>query len=111
MGAIDKESEVLRQPETCGRRKKAGRLVAPGRIKGMLADRQQLDMGKAHFGGIGQKIFGQFAIVEKASIAVAFPRTQMHFIDGHRAAALILFAPRLQIVLIAPAERLRRRDD
>ena len=32
----------------------------------MLRDRQQLDMGEAHVGGVGRKLLGQLAIGQPA---------------------------------------------
>src|SRR5277367_3111502 len=45
---IDEAREGGRIAETAGRGKQADRLVAPGFIEWMLADRQKLDMGVAH---------------------------------------------------------------
>src|SRR5690606_1461059 len=44
---IDKAREVRRTAETAGRCVKSDRLIAPGTGKGVLADRQTLDVGEA----------------------------------------------------------------
>ena len=46
--AIDEAGERRRVAEAAGRREQADRLIAPGFVERMLADRQKLDMGVAH---------------------------------------------------------------
>jgi hypothetical protein len=45
---LTKRAKPFRLAEARGRRIEAGRLIAPGRVEGMLGDRQELDMGEAH---------------------------------------------------------------
>ena len=52
--------------------------------------------------------------VSKPAIVIfrdAPPRTEMHFIDGYRAAPLVILRARFQIVRIAPGEGLGAGDD
>ena len=48
MRAVDETGEAGGVAEPLGRREQADRLIAPGIVERMLADRQQLDMGEAH---------------------------------------------------------------
>ena len=57
--AVDEAGEALRIAEARRRRIEAGRLVAPGRIVGMLGDRHEFDMGEAHVDDIGDQPLGQ----------------------------------------------------
>ena len=62
MAGVDQRGEIRRRAEPAGRREHAGRLIAPGAVERMLADRQEFDMGKAEIAGIGRQLLGQFAI-------------------------------------------------
>ena len=104
MGRIDEAGKAGRIAEARGRRIEAGWLVAPGRIEGMLGDRQQLDVGEAHVGDIRDEIGGQFVITQEGIAVLALPRTEMHLIDRHGHAARIAMAPRLDIGLVVPHE-------
>ena len=73
MGAVDEAREAVRLAEARGRREEAGRLVAPGGVERMLGDRQQLDMGEAQVGGIGDELVGELVIGEEAFVQ---PRRQ-----------------------------------
>ena len=52
MTGVDQGSEISRRSKAAGRREQARRLVAPGAVEGMLADRQKFDMGEAEVAGI-----------------------------------------------------------
>ena len=58
MGAVDEAREAVRIAEARRRRVEPGRLVAPGRIVGMLGDRHELDMGEAGVDDIGDQPVG-----------------------------------------------------
>ena len=54
--AVDEAGESRRLAEAAGRRKQADRLVAPGFVERMLADRQKLDVGVAHVRDVGDEL-------------------------------------------------------
>ena len=82
MGAIDEAGEARGIAEAAGGREQPDRLVAPGGIERMLADRQQLEMGEAHIEGVGDEPVGEFVIGEEPARPVALPGAEMHLIDG-----------------------------
>ena len=86
---LDEGAEVARRAEARGRRIQADRLVAPGAVEGMLADRQQLDVGEAHVARIGHQRVGQLAVVEPFVAVLAPPRAQVHLVDADRRLARI----------------------
>src|SRR5262249_59407781 len=45
VACLDQGGEIGRSAEATGRGKKGGRLITPGSVEGMLADRQQFDVG------------------------------------------------------------------
>ena len=86
MAGVDQHGEIGRAAEATGRGKQTGRLIAPGAVEWMLADRQELDVGKAHVTQIGRQLVGELPIA-KPSIAflrAAAPGAEMHFIDRDR---------------------------
>ena len=85
--AVDEARKALRVAEAGGRRIEPGRLVAPGRIVGMLGDRQELDMGEAHVDDIGDQLVGQLVPGQEPAVVAALPGAGMHLVDRHRLAA------------------------
>src|SRR5438067_1880429 len=61
---IDEKHQILRCAIACRRRKVTYGLIAPRAVKGMLHNRQQLDMGEAHLLGILGQLKGEFPIGE-----------------------------------------------
>ena len=108
--ALDQAAEIAGRAEAGGRRVEADRLVAPGAVEGMLADRQQLDMGEAHLGDVGHQLVAELAPGEEAValLRLAPPRPEMHLVDRHRRIERIGSPPRLGI---AGGRGRRRRDD
>ncbi|OIQ79884.1 hypothetical protein GALL_383660 [mine drainage metagenome] len=84
VAGIDKGAEIVRRAEAAGDAEIAGGLVAPGFIQRMLADRHQLDVGVAHFQGIGHQIGRQFAEIDETVVLSAFPRAGVEFVHVHR---------------------------
>src|SRR5690554_1150268 len=79
---IDEVTKTVRVAETPGWRIKSDRLITPGAIEGMLGDRHQLDMCKAHVAHIIDQLLGEFVIIQKAAIVpVPAPGTCMNLID------------------------------
>ena len=60
----------------------------------MLADRQQFQMGETQVAGIGHQRVGEFAVIQPAPAIGLAPRTQMHFVHGHRRSQGIGRCPR-----------------
>jgi len=81
---VDEGGEVRGRPEAAGRREQADGLVAPGAVEGMLADRQQLQVGEAHRPDVGNQPFRQFRIAQIAALGRAQPGAQVALVDGHR---------------------------
>src|SRR5262249_58068719 len=61
---LDQRSEIGRGAEAAGRRKKAGRLIAPGSVEGMLTDRQELDMSEPHIARVSRQLLRQVAVID-----------------------------------------------
>ena len=69
MQRVDETGEGLGRPEAGAGRKQAERLVAPRAAERMLGDRQQLDMGEAQVGEVGDEPLGG-EIPQRAAVAV-----------------------------------------
>src|SRR5439155_17529121 len=67
-------------------RKEPKHLVSPRSREGMLHHWQQLDMRETQLLDVGDQAVRQLAIRQKAIAFAgdACPRSEMHFIDGHR---------------------------
>ena len=65
--SIDEARECRRIAEAAGRSEQADRLVAPGFVERMLADRQKLEVCVAHIGDVRDKLLGEFIVGEKPS--------------------------------------------
>ena len=83
VAGIDQRGEVGGTAEAARGREQTSRLVAPRAVEGMLADRQELDMGEAHVARVGRQFLGQLAIAEPTAAFVrpTPPRSQMHLVD------------------------------
>nr|WP_291608518.1 hypothetical protein [Bradyrhizobium sp.] len=73
MAGIDQRGEIGRRAEAAGRREQPGRLIAPGAVERMLADRQEFDMGKTHVAGVARQLLGKLAIGQPAVAVLAPP--------------------------------------
>ena len=106
VAGIDEAGKILGPAEARRRRELRQRLVAPGAPKGMLHDRQELDMGEAHLGDIGDQPFGQAAPVE---CTIAFPLglhpgSGMDLVDRDRRIVGVVARALLHPVGIMPLE-------
>ena len=54
----------MRAAVAAGRCVEAKRLVAPGAVKGKFGQRQQFDMGKAHFLDVADEFVAELFVVE-----------------------------------------------
>src|ERR1043165_3320988 len=80
---VNEKHKILRGAVATGRRKVAAHLIAPGAIKGMLHERQEFDMSKAHLLHIRSELRRDFSI-RKPAIPLfwyAPPGTEVHFVD------------------------------
>src|SRR6185312_3294860 len=83
----------------------AGRLVAPGTVERMLANRHQLDMGKAHVENVAGEVPGDLRIAWEATRIVAEPAPgpQVQLIDRHRRAQRVGRGTPAHPFAVAPA--------
>ena len=102
VGAIDEARKPRRIAEAARRREQADRLVAPGGVERMLADRQQFEMREAEIDGIGDQRVGEFVIGEERAVLAAPPRAEMDLVDRHRLAPRLALARAVQIFLVGP---------
>src|SRR5215472_19126790 len=77
MSAIDEAGEAGGIAEAPRGGEEPDGLIAPGGIKGMLANRQQLEMGELHVEGIGDQAIGELVIGEEPAVLAALPGAQM----------------------------------
>src|SRR5262245_34102507 len=88
VACIDQGGKVGWTTEATGGREKSGRLIAPGSVEWMFADRQEFDMGEAHVARVGRQFLRQLAVAQPtaAMLRMPPPRSQMDFIDRYRRA-------------------------
>ena len=103
MGLVDETGEAGGIAVSPGRGEEPDRLIAPGGVERVLADRQQLDMGEAEVGDIGHQPGGQFVPGEKPPPLFLGPRAEMDLVDRHRPTAIVA-RPRLHPGLVGPLE-------
>src|SRR4029077_18587372 len=70
---LDQGGEIGRSAEATGRRKKSGRLIAPGSVEGMLADRQKSDVGEPNILCVSRQLLCQLAIIEPTPAVSRMP--------------------------------------
>ena len=116
VAGVDEVLELLGRTIATGGRVVARHLIAPGAIKGMLHDGQDLDMGVTHLLDVIHELNGQLVVAEiraavivaigitvsRKAVVVALPAAQVHLKDvewllEHRA-----FCPLLQVSAIGP---------
>ena len=102
--SIDEAREGGRIAEAAGRREQADRLVAPGFVERMLADRQKLEMGVAHLGDVGDELIGEFVVGEKSSALAASPGAEMRLVDRHRLPPRFALAALGHVFGVGPGE-------
>src|SRR5262249_26429680 len=84
MQCIDEELKVVRWSISTRRGEEAGNLVTPGRIKGMLSHRHELDMSKSDVFDVLNERLGELTIAEGFGFRLFAPRTEMDFINTDR---------------------------
>ena len=93
VSSIDKVPEVLWRAKARCRGIQAHRLVAPRAVKGVLADRHQLQMREAHIPGVGHQGGSQFAVAQPTPAIGLTPGPQMHLIDADRLIEVVCLCP------------------
>src|SRR5262249_38706398 len=73
MRAVDETRETVGIAEARGRRIKSGCLITPGRIVGMLGNRQELDVGEAGVDHIGDQARGKLVPGQERAVVAALP--------------------------------------
>ena len=84
VAGIDQGTQLVRRAVTAGGGKKAGGLVAPAAVKGVFAQRHQLQVGVAVFFQVGGQLFGQFRISIGGAILLAAPAACLCFVNVQR---------------------------
>ena len=75
----------MRAAEAAGRRVEAERLVAPGAVERKFGERQQFDVGKAHFFDVADEFVAELFVGEPVVVfRVAPPRAEVDFVDADR---------------------------
>ena len=76
--------QVLRGAVAAGGGKVARHLIAPAAVEGILHDGQQLDVGVAHLGDVGDQLVGQLGVVVGQAALLHLPAAGVHLVDVHR---------------------------
>ena len=63
-----KRAKASGSPMAPRRREQADRLIAPRLVERMLADRQQLEMGEAEIGGVGDQLIRELVVAQEAIV-------------------------------------------
>jgi hypothetical protein len=108
---IDEAREGLRRAEPGRRREEAQRLIAPRTAERMLGDRQELDMGEAELGDIGDQALDGEIPHRAALVAGPQPRADMHLVDRDRRLRSLAPGPACHPLVVGPSERPRRGHD
>ena len=82
--SIDQIAEFMRRPEADRRRKQPYRLITPRPVKGIFADRQQLDMGKAHVAGVIDQFGRGLLVRDRAAAVLPAPASKVDLVDRDR---------------------------
>ena len=93
MRLIHQIHEILRLAIAARDREIARRLIAPGAIIRMLAERHELKMRIMHLLRVADELIRQVTVAQVAALQRAPPGAQMHLIDEHRLliGAVLLF--------------------
>ena len=104
MRAIDETGKPCGLAKSARRREEPDRLVAPGFVKRMLADRHKLDVGVSHVRRVGDQLIPQLVVAEKRSIGAPPPRAEVDLVDGHGLPAQFTVAAPGHIFGVCPGE-------
>jgi hypothetical protein len=73
MRGVDEITEVVRVAESAGRREDRGDLVAPRSFKRVFGDWKELEVRKAEFGDVRDKLFCELTVGEVRAVGVSAP--------------------------------------
>ena len=93
MTLVHEVFEIVRRAESRRRGIVADRLIAPGSIERVFADRQHFDMREAHLFDVGDQGFRQLAIGQHPVVFIrrAAPGAQMHLVNAYRGIHPVVF--------------------
>ena len=80
---VDQVLEVVGRAEPARRGEETQWLVAPGAVERVLGRRQELDVGVAHLGDVGDQLVGELAVGVVGAVGVPSPGTEVHLVDSH----------------------------
>ena len=84
VAGVDKLHKLVRRAIAAGGRKKAGGLVAPAAVKGVLGQGHKLDMGEAVLLAVGGQQVGQLGVGVPAAVLLLPPATGVDLVDIQR---------------------------
>ncbi|OIQ72529.1 hypothetical protein GALL_458430 [mine drainage metagenome] len=100
---VDHGAEFVGGAKADGGGEHAGGLVAPRAVERVFRDRQQLDMGEPHVGGVSDQLVGELKVGQRPRAAIgAAPTAQMHLVDRDRRVDRVVFCARFQPLVIRP---------
>lgn len=109
MPGFNQCAQFFRRTETAGRRIQTGCLIAPRAVKRVFGNGQKFDMGEAHVFDVCDQFFGQLFVSQPEIIfGIAFPRTQMHFINADRRINGVGTGAESRVLPLFPANRARQ---
>ena len=100
---VHKIHKVFRFSVTAGGCKISETLVTPGTVEGVFRYRKKFHVGIVHFLCVCGKFVRSFPVIEKVSVGIFSPGTDMHFVNVHRAVVHIPFFPMLKPFFVAPS--------
>src|SRR5688572_25448486 len=104
VAVIDEVHEVVRRAVTARGSEVTDGLIAPASAEGVLADRQQLDVRKAHLDDVLHELMRKLAVAKPAMrvVAGAPPTSQMDLVDADRAIECLRGGAIAQVGFVAP---------
>jgi hypothetical protein len=81
---VDEALEVVRRAEPTRRGEETERLVAPRTVERVFGGRQELDVGVAHPGDVGNELLGKLPVGVVGVVGVPALRVKVHHVDRDR---------------------------
>ncbi len=105
VGGLDEVAELVRWPVADRGGEQANGLVAPGAVKGMLGQGQELDVRKAQVGHVVDEFAGGLLVGQHAAVLIetATPGTEVDLVDTDRGLAPVALHPLLHPGIVVPA--------
>ena len=113
VAAVHEVHQVVWCTEPGGRGIVTGDLIAPGAVKRVFGQGEELDVIEPHLLHIGDELFGCFPISQPpvALLDPAPPGTQMDFINCHGSAQRVLLRPRGHPFVVSPGIGIQIMDN